>query len=410
MSRAFEGIKVVDFTQVISGPTTTFQLALLGAQVIKVEPPDTGDMCRSFLDPDMFGGGMMSPAFIGLNLNKRSLAIDLKHEGALEALRPLIEDADVVIENFRPGVMARLGLDYDAVKAIRPDIIYCSVSGYGQSGPRKASLAYDGAVQAASGMMACNGHEETGPTRTGAPLVDVVSGLMAAFAISSALYRRLATGEGQFLDVAMLDTTVTMLNPLYNLFLATGREPELLGNQSVTQHPTANVFPTADGHLQITSLTQEQTERLFSALEESSALDDPRFTTPEARILHKQLVREIVIKALSRKGTAEWLEIFSAAKVPVAPVATFPEVMADLYLRDRVLTEAMPVHPSVASANMVCVTTGFQAGGDGPKAEFTAPMLGEHSREILLEYGFDNDAISAWEAAGVIRDAASIGR
>ena len=195
MTQAFEGIKILDFTQVIAGPMATYQLALLGAEVIKVEALGTGDMCRHLLDPSEFGQQQLSPAFIGVNLNKRSIAVNLKAEQASKVLRPLIEQADVVVENFRPGVAARLGVDYESVRSIKPDVVYCSISGYGQSGPRSQQPAYDGAIQAASGLMASNGHEETGPTRTVSPIIDVTTGLMGAFAISSALHRKLATGE-----------------------------------------------------------------------------------------------------------------------------------------------------------------------------------------------------------------------
>ena len=196
MAQAFEGVRVVDFTQVFAGPFATHQLALQGADVIKIEQPGPGDMARDLLDEPNFGKGIFSPVFVGLNTSKRSLAIDLKRAEAKEVVLRLVEEADVVIQNFTPGVIERLGFDYPAVKAVKPDIVYCSISGYGLEGPRRRSGAFDGAVQAASGLMATNGHPETGPTRTLSPIVDIVTGMMACFAITSALYRRLATGEG----------------------------------------------------------------------------------------------------------------------------------------------------------------------------------------------------------------------
>ena len=402
MPRAYEGIKILDFTQVVSGPMSTYQLALLGAQVIKVEPPGKGDMCRPLLDIDGFGNGEMSPMFIGVNLNKRSIAVNLKHEDAKAVLDPLIRDADVVVENFRPGVMERLGFDYDAVRQLRPDVIYCSISGYGQKGPRRDSPAFDGAIQAASGMMASNGHEETGPTRTVSPVIDVTSGLMAAFAIGAALHRRQQTGEGQHIDVAMLDSAVTLLNPVFNVFLATGHEPELLGNQSFAKLPTTNTFPTRDGTIQVTALTEEQAEKLCHALGCGALLEEPRFATNAARCENRDAMRPLLVARFEQETTATWLEQLSKLGVPVAPIAKLPEVMKDSQLDHRGLTARLPAHSSLSVEAVESVTTGYVTNVDGPTAEFTAPTLGEHTDEVLAQYGFGSADISALRESGAL--------
>ena len=402
MSQAFEGITVLDFTQVISGPVATYQLALLGAKVIKVEPLDSGDMCRGLLDTADFGAGKLSPAFIGINLNKRSVAINLKHAGAAKLLEPLVRAADVVVENFRPGVAERLGIDYATLSELRPDMVYCSISGYGQSGPKSLFPAFDGAIQAASGMMAANGHAETGPTRTYSPIVDVSTGLMGAFAISSALHRRAVTGEGQYLDVAMLDSAVTLLNPIYNVYLATGVEPELIGNQSLTMMPTTNVFPTADGYLQVTALTDEQVGRLCAELGCADLLDDPRFTSTALRVENRDAMRGYLVEKLRAETTATWLQRLSGANVPVAPVASLPDVMTDPQLEHRSLTAKLAPHASLAAEHVESVTSGFIANTDGPAARFSAPQLGQHSVEILRECGFDAADIESMASSGLV--------
>lgn len=402
MTQAFEGIKILDFTQVIAGPMATYQLALLGAEVIKVEALGTGDMCRHLLDPSEFGEQYFSPAFIGVNLNKRSIAVNLKAEGAATVLRPLIEQADVVVENFRPGVAARLGVDYETVRSLKPDVVYCSISGYGQSGPRSQQPAYDGAIQAASGLMASNGHEETGPTRTVSPIIDVTTGLMGAFAISSALHRKLATGEGQFLDVAMLDSAVTLLNPIYNVYLATGAEPELIGNQSMTKLPTANVFPTEDGYIQLSAISDAQATQLCAAMGLSALLEDPRFATTKLRAENRDDMRALLIETLKTATTEQWLSRFDDAGVPAAPVSSVAEVMADEHLLHRGLTATLPMHPSLSHGDVSSITTAFVSNVDSPQARRTAPALGEHTEEVLLAHGFDTAQIRELEEHGVV--------
>ena len=403
MSQAFEGVRVADFTQVVAGPVATYQLGLLGAEVVKIEPPAGGDIARGMLDPTGFGKGELAPAFVGVNHNKRSLAVDLKRPEGRAAVERIVRRADVLVENFKPGVIDRLGFGCETVRRWRPSIVYCSISGYGQEGPRRAMAAFDGAIQAASGMMAANGHEETGPTRTVSPIVDVTTGMMAAFAIAAALHRRQATGEGQHLDVAMLDSAVSLLNPLYNGHLATGEEPELLGNQSLTKLPTANVFPTADGHVQITALTEAQIDRLLDALDCRELRGDPRFATEADLIAHRVEMRAELCERLGRRSTRFWLDRLEAARVPAAPISSFREVMTHPQLAARRLTATLPAPAMLGRAEATSVTTGYLAGADGPRARTFAPRLGEHGREILAEHGFSATEIDALHAAGVVR-------
>ena len=282
MPQAFEGIRIIDFSQVLAAPFAVMQLALLGAEVIKIEQPVGGDQTRGLMNIGEDQG--LSPSFLAMNLNKQSLTLNLKTPQAVDIIKQLIANTDVLVENFKAGTMERLGLGYDDLKAIKPDLIYCSVTGYGQTGPKAGEAAYDGAIQASSGMMSQNGHEQTGPTRTGYMPVDMSTGLNTAFSISAALFRRANTGLGQRIDVAMMDTAIVMQAPQYSNFLNQGNLLGLMGNASPTRQPTANVFATKDSFVQIVALRQPQVEKLFAALEASHLLELEAFASPQARL------------------------------------------------------------------------------------------------------------------------------
>ncbi len=281
MPRAFEGVRIVDFSQVLAGPFATAQLAQLGADVIKIEQPGSGDQTRGLMADDDDGG--MSPSFLTCNIGKRSLTLNLKAPEARTIVEALVGTADVVVENFTPGVMDRLGFGYAALAKLKRDLIYCSISGYGQAGPKSRLAAYDGAIQAASGMMAITGYSDGAPTRTGYMPVDMATALQAAFAIAAALFRRRITGEGQRLDVAMMDTAMVVQAPQMSAHLVTGKQPERLGNRSPTLQPTANVFATQDGFIQVVALKEPQVEALFDVIGAGDRYLDAAFNTSAAR-------------------------------------------------------------------------------------------------------------------------------
>ncbi len=400
MARAFEGIRIIDFSQVLAAPFASAQLALLGAEVIKVEIPGSGDQTRV---PVTVNGAEResSPSFLTCNLGKKSITLNLKSPRAAEVVHPLVAGADVVLENFRPGVMQRLGFDYAALRAIRPDLIYCAVSGYGQSGPSSRLAAYDGAIQAASGMMAITGHPQTGPVRTGYMPVDLHTAMNAAFAIAAALYRRLATGEGQFIDVAMMDCAMVLQAPQVSAYLVDDVVPPLYGNASPTRQPTANVFETADGFIQIIALKSNHVRALFGLLGRPQLADDPRFARSAARIENASALNAIMTPIFRTRSTAEWQALCAEAGIPVARIRSYPEVVSDPQFEGRAAFTEVPSPRDPADSTRV-VAAGYVTDADGPRAARPPPQLGEHTREVLAELGFDDDAIAGLRADGVI--------
>jgi formyl-CoA transferase len=397
MPQAFHDIRIIDFTQVLAGPFATQQLAMLGADVIKIEAPVTGDQTRGLMsDP----GTGMAPSFMSCNLGKRSITLDLKSSQAKTVVERLVESADVVVENFRAGVMDRLGFGYEALKAVRGDLIYCSVSGYGQSGPKAGTPAYDGAIQADSGMMAITGFPDTGPTRTGYMPVDMATALNTAFAISAALYRRLATGEGQRLDVAMMDTAMVLQTPQVSNYLVNGHVPALIGNRSPTGHPTANSFRTADGFMNVLALKEPQVEALFEAVGLTDLHQDERFATAAGRIAHYDETYRLIADVIETRTTAEWLEVFAAATVPAAGIRAYPEVMADPQFEHRRTFIETPVPDR--EEQVALVRAGYLTDIDGPESARPPPALGEHTKSVLEEAGFTPAEIEGFRKAGVI--------
>ncbi len=397
MTLALSGYRIVDFTQVFAGPFATQQLAQLGAEVIKVEPPGTGDTTR---------GGLIEPAegrvpagFVTCNLGKQSLTLNLKSAEGLDIARQLIRTADAVVENFRPGVMDRLGLGYDAVQSLKPDIVYCSVSGYGQTGPKAARPAFDGAIQAASGMMSITGHPDVGPMRTGFFAVDMATAMNAAFAITAALLRRERTGEGQRLDVAMTDTAISLIGPQMSAYLANGTVPPLYGNRSPTGQPTANVFPTADGHLQVVGLKDNHARLLFDVV----GLPEMANTYPGARdrIKNYDTISDALHARFATQTTSHWHDALLDAGVPVSEVRTLPEMAADpqLYGRRALVDVPLTNHSDTVIRT---VAGGHQANVDAPTVPGSAPTLGEHNDRILAALGYSTDDIQRMRKDGTI--------
>jgi crotonobetainyl-CoA:carnitine CoA-transferase CaiB-like acyl-CoA transferase len=382
MARAFEGIRVIDFTQVLAGPFCTEQLALLGADVIKVEQPGIGDQGRTIMADNELGEKGFSPLFISVNAGKRSIALDLKAPETRTILEKLVASADVIVQNFKAGAMDRLGYGYDWAKTVKPDIVYCSISGYGQEGPYAGAPAYDGAIQAVSGMVALTGHPETGPTRVGFNVVDMSTGITAAFSVASALFRRAQTGEGQHLDVAMFDTALTMTAQAYVRYAALGLTQGLNGNSSPAMLPTSGLFKTGDGNIMISALTDRHWAGLCKAFDQPELVDDPRFKDTDARLANPEAVNEVMETALAQDTAFSWEKRLAACGVPGAPQLTTAEVLKHPALEYRDVLLELEGMPGV-EGKVMGIGSGYKANVDGPKVDRPPPALDQHRDEIL---------------------------
>lgn len=387
MSRPLDGIRVADFSHVMAGPYASHLLRQLGAEVIKIEAPGRGDALRTYGKDRRYDG--MSPAFIGVNAGKKSVVLDLKQPLAQEAARRLISRSDVVLENFRPGVMARFGLDYESARALQPRIVYCSVSGYGQSGPRRDWPAIDNIVQATSGMMMLGGHEGDAPQRIGFPVVDTLTGQTAAFAIVAALFKRERTGVGEFIDVAMFDASLAFMTSAVVPFLVTGRPLERTGNTGYSGQPTAGVFTSADGRkVSLGVVQQPQFEALAKQLGCERWLTDPRFKTPDLRMQHARELHDEVQAAISREPADSLERRLSAAGVPCGLVRNVAEAISLPGLEDRRLISRLHIPGLPEREDVAIVNAGFLFGDEPPEVDEPPPQLGQHTTEVLEWLGF----------------------
>ena len=402
MTQCFSGIRVLDFSQVLAGPFAANQLALLGADVIKVEPPEGGDQMRDRMLPSAFASVGMASSFMTLNLGKRSLALDVKDPRGKAIAMALVARADVVLHNFRAGVVDRLGLDYASVAALNPGVVWCSISGFGNEGPRAADAAYDGAIQAASGMMANNGHASTGPTRTGYFPVDMMTGMTAAFAIAGALLRRERTGEGQALDVAMMDAALTLQASAFAQCLVDGNPGGLIGNSSATGLPTADSFPTAQGVLLMSATMPGHVAAIFEEMGLGDPAGDPRFATPAARAANRVALRDLLCERFATDTAASWATRLARRGVPVSRVNAIADALAEPQLAHRTVLVDVPA-PAGVGRPVRLVGAAFKASADGPRAAGPPPALGEHSASVLAELGYDDAQVAALVAEGVVR-------
>ncbi len=401
MTQAFDGVRVVDFTQVLSGPFATSNLALLGADVIKIELRGTGDQTRDLMAEGEWALRGLGPVFVGFNCGKRSIALDLKNDEAKKVVRRMIETADVVAENFKPGVMERLGFGYDDVKAIKPDIVYCSISGFGQNGPAAGAGAYDGAIQAVSGLMSLTGTPDEGPIRIAFPVADMTSGLTASFAIASALYRKMATGRGQYLDVAMTDSVMALISFAINRFKLNGTVPELLGNRSATMQTTTDVYETADGFINISVFADYMIPALCRGLGRPEWAEEERYMTEQSRVENRLEIYEELKALIITKPTAHWQERLRAEGVPMAPVLTVPQAIEQEQVSHRDVLMRIPA-PDGVEGELTVPGMGFMASEGTPAMQKPPPLLGQHTEEVLAEFGYGEEDIDALRDCGAI--------
>ena len=388
--RPFSGVRILDFTQVLAGPYASYQLALLGAEVIKIERRGGEDMRRTPLSREWTDRNM-APPFIAVNGNKRSLTLDLQQPAARDIVLRLAETADVAMENFRPGVMDRLGIGYAALSAVNPELIYCAISGFGQTGPFSHEAGYDGKMQAMSGIMAITGHEEMGPTRAGFAVCDVLSGATGAFAISSALFQRTHTGRGQFIDVSMLEASLAYLTTQVADYTVAGHRQQQAGNQAISRKVTANLFRAKDSFLLLAVNDEKQYAALLTTIGRADVLEDPRFGDWFLRNEHAAALREIIETALAAEDARTWERRLNDAGAPCASIWKVEDIIdhPQVVARGAIQTVDSPYGP------LRLMGSGFQMAHGGGKLETLAPEAGADTDSVLAEIGYSAAEIAA---------------
>ena len=387
------GIRVLDLSRVIAGPYCAALLGDLGADVVKLERPGRGDDLRA-----LRGSGQMSASFAAVNRNKRGIAVDLqKPEGARLAFE-LARGADVLVENFLPGVAERLGLGYPAVRAANPPIVYASITGFGQTGPLAKKPGYNTIAQGMSGLMALTGMPGHPPTRVGGSVSDVAASYVAFGMINAALVHRFRTGEGQQLDVSLLASSLGLLPDPVAIYFDTGERPQRAGNRNLNLSP-AEAFQTKDGLLNVVLMNPEQWGRFCAALDDPAMETDPRFATNEARLANHAGFKARVERILAAAAAGEWVTRLEAASIAAGPVYEFHEVFEDPQVRYLELVTAMD-QPGKGRVRFL----GFpgRASGTPPRIDRPAPLLGQHTAEVLGELGLSREEIERLAAAGVV--------
>jgi crotonobetainyl-CoA:carnitine CoA-transferase CaiB-like acyl-CoA transferase len=392
MTRPFEGIRIIDITHVLAGPFAAYQLAVLGADVIKVEHPDEPDQSRETGTDRALNRHNMGTSFLTQGSNKRSITLDLKTNGGREILKKLVTRADVLVENYRPGAFAVLGLGYEALSKINSRLIYCSISAFGQDGVRREQTAYDHVIQATSGIMASTGTEEVNPIKIGAPAVDYATGTMGAFALASALFQRERTGKGQHIDLAMLGVAMMMQASLMTGYFRNGSEPKPHGNKQ--PFATNSAYDAKEGMVMIGASNIRQQARFWRAVERADMIK----TDNEARVDDREREAAIIADIIKTKTADEWEAYFQARHVPAARVRTMAEALVDPHFAGRHVFHKFDTVRGIEGPLGVPLAA-FKFAHGGPSIEHPPHEMGEDTDMVLTEHGY-----SAEEIAGFRRD------
>jgi len=399
MSRSIlSGVRVLDLTNVLAGPFCTLHLALLGAEVIKIENPKDGDLARKLGIVPGLNEQLMGTSFLAQNANKKSVTLNTKSPEGKEIFKRLVKDADVLVENFRPDVMGRLGLSYDVLKAINPRLVYCAISGFGQTGPDAFKPAYDQIIQGLSGEMAVNGDERLNPLRAGFPVCDTVGGLNAAFAVMAALYHRERTGEGQFIDVAMLDSIMPLMGWVAANLLIGGQQPVLMGNDNFTAAPSG-VFRTKDGFINIAANKQEQWESVCDVLGVPELKTDERFQKRDVRKQNRKALTPLLEAKLAERGTREWVDLLNARDVPSGEILSLEEALRQPQIQHRGTLKQVPAE-GLGTLPLFGLTAKFEK----TPGDITAPppRLSAHTAEVLAGVGVTPEQLAELKSKGVV--------
>ena len=393
-----DGIRVLDLTNVLAGPFATLHLALLGAEVVKIENPRDGDLARKLGILAELNDQLMGTSYLAQNANKKSVTLNTKTPDGRDILKRLVRTADVLVENFRPDVMERLGLGYPVLAAINPRLVYCAISGFGQTGPDALKPAYDQIIQGLSGVMAVNGDQRLNPLRTGFPVCDTVGGLNAAFAIVAALYHRERTGQGQLVDVALLDSIMPLMGWVAANLLIGKQEPVPMGNDNFTAAPSGT-FRTADGYINIAANKQEQWESLCDVLGLPALKTDPRFQRRDVRKRNRTLLTPLLEAKLVERSTGEWVESLNGRDVPSGAILGLADALGQPQVRHRQVLEDVPV-PGIGVLPLFGLTARFEKTPG--RITGSPPRLSADTAAVLASIGVTAAELAALKTKGVV--------
>jgi crotonobetainyl-CoA:carnitine CoA-transferase CaiB-like acyl-CoA transferase len=390
-----EGVKILDLTQIMAGPFCTMLLADMGADVVKVEKPGGGDDTRRMGPPFINGE---SAAFLGINRNKRSVVVDLKAQEGVELVKRMVKESDVFVQNFRPGSLERMGLGYEQLREINPALVYCTISGFGTTGPYARRAGFDLVAQGMSGLMSVNGYPDGPPTKIGVPITDLNAGIFAAFGILTAYINRLKTGKGQHVDTSLMESGIACTFWESAMYFATGKIPGPMGSAHRLTAPY-QAFQTSDSYVNIGAANQSNWERLCRAIGRDELIDDSRFTQPSDRMDNIDALTTTLSETFASENSQHWLDTLAEAGVPAGPIYNMADVYADPQVQAREMMVEMD-HPTAGRIKNIGVPVKLSETPGSVRSP--SPLLGQHTDEVLSDMGCSEEEISRLREAGTI--------